>query len=208
MVKRLEVHPVNPQHRLIAQAARALAAGKLVAYPTDSSYALGCAMGDKGALDRIRQIRATGMDHEFTLICSDLSAIATYARVDNSAYRLLKSLTPGPYTFILRATSEAPRRLQDPKRKSIGIRVPDNRICQALLSEVGQPIFSSTLTLPGDEIPLTEPDEIEQRLSTQIEVLLDGGACGLEPTTILDLSRGGIDVIRYGKGKVDQFEAS
>jgi tRNA threonylcarbamoyl adenosine modification protein (Sua5/YciO/YrdC/YwlC family) len=144
-------------------------------------------------------------DHDFTLVCRDLSEIATYARVDNAAYRMLKSLTPGPYTFILKATGEAPRRLQDPKRKSIGLRVPDNRIALALLAELGEPIMSSTLQLPEDDVPLTEPDEIEQRLGKRVDLILDGGACGLEPTTILDLSRGQVDIVRRGKGPVDSF---
>jgi tRNA threonylcarbamoyl adenosine modification protein (Sua5/YciO/YrdC/YwlC family) len=203
---RLQVHPLNPQPRLIAQAAATLTAGGVIAYPTDSSYALGCSLGDKAALDRIRSIRGTELDHEFTLVCRDLSDIATYARVDNAAYRLLKSLTPGPYTFVLRATNEAPRRLRDPKRKSIGIRVPDNRILSALLTEVGEPILSSTLMLPGDDLPLSDPDEIVDRLGTRVDVLLDGGAGGIEPTTVLDLSRGTPEIVRRGKGPVDAFE--
>jgi tRNA threonylcarbamoyl adenosine modification protein (Sua5/YciO/YrdC/YwlC family) len=202
-MNRLQVHPENPQHRLVSQAAASLRGGGVIVYPTDSSYALGCALGDKAALDRIRQIRRTEIDHDFTLVCRDLSEIATYARVDNSAYRLLKSLTPGPYTFILRATSEAPKRLQNPKRKSIGIRVPDNRIAQAILEELGEPIMSSTLQLPEDDLPLTEADEIEQRLGNRVDLLVDGGACGLEPTTVLDLSAGQIDVVRLGKGSVE-----
>jgi tRNA threonylcarbamoyl adenosine modification protein (Sua5/YciO/YrdC/YwlC family) len=143
--------------------------------------------------------------HEFTLVCRDLSEIATYARVDNSAYRLLKSLTPGPYTFVLRATSEAPRRLQDPKRKSIGIRVPDNRIAQALLEELGEPIMSSTLQFPEDDLPLTDPDEIVAKVGNRVELIIDGGAGGLEPTTVLDLTRGQVEVLRLGKGPVEAF---
>lgn len=204
-MNRLHVHPENPQHRLVSQAAAALHRGGVIVYPTDSSYALGCALGDKAALDRIRQIRRTEIDHDFTLVCRDLSEIATYARVDNSAYRLLKSLTPGPYTFILRATSEAPKRLQNPKRKSIGIRVPDNRIAQAILEELGEPLMSSTLQLPEDDLPLTEADEIEQRLGNRVDLLVDGGACGLEPTTVLDLSSGQIDIVRQGKGSVESL---
>ena len=202
MTDRLRVHPQDPQHRLIAQAAAALTQGHVIVYPTDSTYALGCAMGDKAALDRIRQIRATEIDHDFTLVCRDLSEIATYARIDNWAFRLLKSLTPGPYTFILRATSETPKRLQNPKRKSIGIRVPDNRIAQALLEETGAPIMSSTLTLPGDDLPLTDPDEIAERVGSRVEVIVDGGAGGLEPTTVLDLTGGDMRVVRQGKGPV------
>jgi tRNA threonylcarbamoyl adenosine modification protein (Sua5/YciO/YrdC/YwlC family) len=206
MSLRLTVHSENPQQRLLAQASKVLAHGGVIVYPTDSSYALGCALGDKLALDRIRQIRATEIDHDFTLVCRDLSEIATYARVDNSAYRLLKSLTPGPYTFILRATSEAPKRLQNPKRKSIGLRVPDNRIALALLAEVQAPIMSSTLMLPGDEFPLTDPDEIIERLGNRVELVIDGGAGGLEPTTVLDLSGGEVQIIRRGKGSVELFE--
>jgi len=206
MVSRLEVHPVNPQQRLLAAAADVLRKGQVIVYPTDSSYALGCAIGQKGALDRIRQIRRTEIDHDFTLVCRDLSEIATYARVDNAAYRLLKSLTPGPYTFVLKATSEAPKRLQNPKRKSIGLRVPDNRIALALLEELGAPIMSSTLQLPEDDLPLTDPDEIETRLGTRVDLIIDGGACGLEPTTILDLSGGRVEVIRHGKGSIEGFD--
>jgi tRNA threonylcarbamoyl adenosine modification protein (Sua5/YciO/YrdC/YwlC family) len=205
MQSRLVVHQENPQHRLIAKAAEGISQGMVIVYPTDSSYALGCALGDKAALDRIRQIRASEIDHDFTLVCRDLSEIATYARVENSAYRLLKSLTPGPYTFILRATSEAPKRLQNPKRKSIGIRVPDNRIALALLEELRAPIMSSTLTLPGDELPLSEPDEIVERVGKRIDIFVDGGPCGIEPTTVLDLSTGGVTVVRQGKGPVDGF---
>jgi tRNA threonylcarbamoyl adenosine modification protein (Sua5/YciO/YrdC/YwlC family) len=205
MQSRLVIHPENPQQRLIAQAAEGIAQGGVIVYPTDSSYALGCALGDKAALDRIRQIRGTEIDHDFTLVCRDLSEIATYARVDNSAYRLLRSLTPGPYTFILRATSEAPKRLQNPKRKSIGIRVPDNRIALALLAALGAPIMSSTLMLPGEDLPLSEPDEIVDRVGKRIDLFVDGGTCGIEPTTVLDLSGGSVVVVRKGKGPVDAF---
>lgn len=205
MQSRLVVHRDNPQHRLIAKAAESVARGCVIVYPTDSSYALGCALANKAALDRIRQIRGTEIDHDFTLVCRDLSEIATYARVENQAYRLLKSLTPGPYTFILRATNEAPKRLQNPKRKSIGIRVPDNRITQALLDELRAPIMSSTLLLPGDDLPLSDPDEIVDRVGKRIDLFVDGGPCGIEPTTVLDLSAGGVTVVRQGKGPVDAF---
>ena len=207
MTTRLTIHPDNPQHRLIVQATDELSRGGVIAYPTDSSYALGCALGEKSAVERIRQLRRTDVKHEFTLVCRDLSEIATYARVDNSAYRLLKSLTPGPFTFVLPATSEAPRRLQDPKRKSIGIRVPDNRIAQALLEELGQPIMSSTLQLPEDDLPLTDPDEIEARVGNRVDLIIDGGAGGIEPTTVLDLTQGHVDVIRRGKGRIEGFDA-
>lgn len=205
MQSRFVVHRENPQHRLIAKAAEGVSKGSVIVYPTDSSYALGCGLANKAALDRIRQIRGTELDHDFTLVCRDLSEIATYARVENSAYRLLKSLTPGPYTFILRATSEAPKRLQNPKRKSIGLRVPDNRIALALLEELREPILSSTLILPGDDLPLSEPDEIVDRVGKRIDLFVDGGPCGIEPTTILDLSGGGVVVMREGKGPVNAF---
>jgi tRNA threonylcarbamoyl adenosine modification protein (Sua5/YciO/YrdC/YwlC family) len=205
MQSRLVVHRDNPQARLIARAAEGIGQGSVIVYPTDSSYALGCALAEKAALDRIRQIRGTEIDHDFTLVCRDLSEIATYARVDNAAYRLLRSLTPGPYTFILRATSEAPKRLQNPKRKSIGIRVPDNRIALALLEELRSPIMSSTLMLPGDDLPLSEPDEIVDRVGKRIDLFVDGGPGGIEPTTVLDLSGGSVVVVRKGKGPVDGF---
>lgn len=195
-----QIHPVNPQRRLLERAAEALHEGGVIAYPTDSTYALGCRLADKAALDRIRQIRRTDENHEFSLVCRDLSEIANYARVDNWAYRLLKALTPGPFTFILRATHEAPRRLQDPKKRSVGIRVPDHRIVSDLADVVGQPIISSTLQLPGDDLPLSEPDDIAARLGKQIDALIDGGACGVEPTTVLDLSGGTVELVRQGKG--------
>ena len=202
----LQIHPENPQQRLLAQAVEVVREGGVIVYPTDSSYALGCHLGDKAAIERIRWIRRTERDHEFTLVCRDLSEIATYARVDNWAYRLLRSLTPGPYTFILKATHEVPKRLQDPKRKSIGIRVPDHRIARALLELHGEPIMSSTLLLPGDEFPMTEADDIRERVSALVDVIIDGGACGLEPTTVIDLSKGEFTVVRRGKGDVSAFE--
>ena len=190
------IHPVNPQQRLLAQAADMIRGGQVIVYPTDSSYALGCHLGDKAALERIRRIRRTERDHDFTLVCRDLSEIASYAKVDNWAYRLLRSLTPGPYTFILKATHEVPKRLQDPKRRSIGIRVPDHRIVNALLDVLGEPIMSSTLLLPGDSAPLSDPDEIYDRVSPLVDLIIDGGATGIEPTTVVDLSEGRFEVIR------------
>ena len=207
MSQLVSIHPVDPQPRLIERAARVIMEGGVLAYPTDSTYALGCQLGEKAALERIRRIRRTERDHEFTLVCRDLSEIASYARVDNWAYRLLKALTPGPYTFILRATHEVPKRLQDPKRRSIGIRVPDNRIALALVDAVGEPIMSSTLLLPGDDRPLTEPEDIRERLDSQLDMIIDGGASGLEPTTVVDLSQGEFTVVRYGKGDVSAFES-
>lgn len=202
----LRIHPDNPQLRLVRNAAEALGNGGVVVYPTDSCYALGCQLGNKAALERIRRLRRSERDHEFTLVCRDLSEIALYARVDNAAYRILRSLTPGPYTFILRATNEVPKRLQDPKRRSIGIRVPDHAIVAALLEAVGEPLMSSTLLLPDDDVPLTDPEDIYERLRGQVEVVMDAGVCGIEPTTVLDLSDGAMEVIRYGKGELRGFE--
>jgi tRNA threonylcarbamoyl adenosine modification protein (Sua5/YciO/YrdC/YwlC family) len=190
----------------VDKAAAVIGDGGVIVYPTDSTYALGCHLGDKAALERIRRIRNTERDHEFTLVCRDLSEIATYARVDNWAYRLLRTLTPGPYTFVLRATHEVPKRLQDPKRRSIGIRVPDNRIARALLEAHGEPIMSSTLLLPGDDLPMTEAETIRDRIDALVDLIVDGGACGLEPTTVIDLSKGEFTVLRHGKGDVTVFE--
>ncbi len=206
MSQPLTIHPVDPQPRLIRQVAEALIRGSVIVYPTDSSYALGCRLGDRNALERIRRIRQTERHHDFTLVCRDLSEIATYARVENWAYRLMRARTPGPYTFILKATSEVPKRVQD-KRKSIGIRVPDNAIAQRILEASEGPIMSSTLILPGDDMPLTEPDEIFERVGKIVDVVVDGGACGLEPTTILDLSGGSVEIVRRGLGDVSGLDA-
>ena len=195
-------HPQNPQPRLINQAVAAIRAGGVIVYPTDSCYALGCHIGDKTAMERIRRIRNVDDKHNFTLVCRDLSEIATYAMVDNTAYRLMKSLTPGPYTFILRATNEVPRRLQHPKRKTIGLRVPDNAIAQALLETLGEPLMSSTLIMPGTGLPLNDIDEMEALLKHQVEMIIDGGNCGLEPTTVVDLVEATPLVTRHGKGDV------
>jgi len=176
--------------------------GGLIAYPTDSSYAFGCHIGDKRAIDRIHRIRRTDKKHNFTLVCGDLSEISTYARVDNWAYRLVKSLTPGPYTFILEATREVPKRLQNPKRRTIGLRVPDHTLVHAMLESLGEPIMSSTLLLPGDDMPLTDPNEIEDRIGSQIEAIIDAGPTGIEPTSVIDLSGGTPAVLRVGRGDV------
>ena len=176
--------------------------GGLVAYPTDSSYAFGCHIGDKRAIDRIHRIRRTSKRHNFSLVCSDLSEISTYARVDNWAYRLIKSLTPGPYTFVLPATRELPKRLQNPKRRTIGIRVPDHKLVHAVLEELGEPIMSSTLMLPGDDLPLTDPLDIEERIGQQIDAIVDAGATGIEPTSVVDLTSGAVEVLRKGRGDV------
>ena len=196
------IHPDNPQGRLLEGAVRIIRSGGLIAYPTDSCYALGAHLGDRRAAQRIRRLRGAGKGHHFTLVCRDLSEISTYARVDNWAYRLLRSLTPGPYTFVLRATREVPRRLQDSKRHSIGIRVPDHPIAQGMLATLGEPIMSSTLLLPGDEIPLTDAQEIRDRLEHQVDLIVDGGSCGIEPTTVLDLSKDDLRILREGKGSV------
>ena len=205
MSRVLEVHPVDPQERLLRQAVDVIEAGGVIVYPTDSTYALGCHIGEKSALERIRRIRRTERDHDFTLVCSDLSELATYARVDNWAYRMLRAHTPGPYTFILKATQDVPKRLRDPKRKAVGIRVPDNRIAQMLIALNGQPLMSSTLLLPGDELPLTDADTIVERVGNQVDLIIDGGACGIEPTTVVDLSHGRIELLREGKGDATAF---
>jgi tRNA threonylcarbamoyl adenosine modification protein (Sua5/YciO/YrdC/YwlC family) len=196
----IEIHPTDPQPRLVAAAVQALRQGELIAYPTDSSYALGCHLGDKRALERIRRIRRSDKKHNFTLVCSDLSEISTYARVENWAYRLLKSLTPGPYTFILHATREVPKRLQNPKRRTIGIRVPDHTLVRALLDSLGEPIMSSTLTLPGDDMPLTNADDVMERIGNDVDVVIDSGPTGIEPTTVLDLTQGEVQILRQGRG--------
>ena len=196
----LEIHPTHPQPRLVAAAVQALRAGSLVAYPTDSSYALGCHLGDKRAMDRIRRIRRTDKNHNFTLVCSDLSEISSYARVDNWAYRLIKSLTPGPYTFILQATREVPKRLQNPKRRTIGIRVPDHALVRAMLDSLGEPIMSSTLTLPGDDMPITNSEDAMERVGHSVDLVIDAGPTGIEPTTVLDLSHGDVEILRQGRG--------
>ena len=205
MSELLELHPTNPQPRLLQRAVAAMRAGGVIVYPTDSCYALGCALGQKGAMAQISRIRQTDRHHHFTLVCRDLSEIAHYARVDNWQYRLLRACTPGPYTFILPATREVPRRLQNPKRRTIGIRVPDHPVPQLLLAELGEPLMSSTLLLPGDAYPLTEAHEIHARLGTEVECVLDGGNCGLVPTTVIDLAGAAAVVVRVGKGEVTRF---
>jgi tRNA threonylcarbamoyl adenosine modification protein (Sua5/YciO/YrdC/YwlC family) len=200
-----QIHPDNPQARLISRAVEIVRSGGVIAYPTDSAYALGCQLGDKSALERIRRIRRLDDTHNFTLICRDLSELGTYARVNNIAYRLIRNHTPGPYTFILRATDEVPRRLLHPKRRTIGLRVPDNRITQALLEALGEPLMSVTLILPGDELPLTDPEMIRERLQHDIELVIDGGICGAEPTSVIDLADDTPVVLREGCGDVTPF---
>ena len=205
MARYLSIHPDDPQSRLLAQAAESLRAGGVVAIPTDSCYALGCALGDKGAVERIRQIRGVDDRHHLTLMCRDLSQIAQFAHVDNAQYRLLKATTPGSYTFILEGTKELPRRVLHPKRKTIGLRVPDHSIALALLEELREPILTSTLMLPGDEAPLTEGWEIQDRLDDVLELIIDGGYCGTEPTTVIDLTQLPPTLIRAGRGDLAPF---
>lgn len=206
MARIVEIHPSDPQPRRIAEIVATIRRGGLVAYPTDSCYAFGCHIGDKRAMDRIRRIRNTDKNHNFTLVCSDLSEISLYARFDNWAYRLMKSLTPGPFTFILQASREVPKRLQNPRRRTIGLRVPDHPIVRAMLNALGEPIMSSTLTLPGDDLPLTDAVEIEERIGNQIELIIDGGPTGVEPTSVIDLSEGSIEILRVGRGDVSSLQ--
>ena len=205
MARYLAIHPDDPQPRLISQAAEVVRAGGVVAIPTDSCYALGCRLGDKEAVGRIRQIRAVDERHHLTLMCRDLSEIAQFARVDNTQYRLLKATTPGSYTFILEGTKELPRRVLHPKRKTIGLRVPAHKVALALLEDLGEPLLTSTLMLPGDEAPLTEGWEIQERLDDCLELILDGGFCGTEPTTVLDLTTLPPVLIRAGRGPLAPF---
>ena len=201
MARLVELHPADPQPRRVAEIVATIRSGGLLAYPTDSSYALGCHIGDKRAMDRIRRTRKTDKNHNFTLVCSDLSEISLYARTDNWAYRLIKSLTPGPYTFILQANSRGTEAAcSTPDAKPSGIRVPDNAIVQAILGALGEPIMSSTLTLPGDDTPLTDVDEIEARIGHQIDLIVEGGTTGVEPTSVIDLSEGSINILRKGRG--------
>ncbi len=198
------IHPENPQVRLIKQAVMFIRDGGVMAYPTDSAYALGCHIGDKPAMERLVRLRELDDRHNFTLLCRDLSDIATYAKVDNATYRLLKTYTPGAYTFILTATSEVPKRLQ-PKRKTIGIRVPDHAICQALLAELGEPLLTTTLQMPGETEPLTDPEQIRERLGSRLDLIIDGGFGTLEPTTVIDLSNGEPVILREGRGDPAPF---
>jgi tRNA threonylcarbamoyl adenosine modification protein (Sua5/YciO/YrdC/YwlC family) len=205
MAQYFQIHPTHPQLRLIKRAVDIVRAGGVIAYPTDSSYALGCHIGDKEAMERIRRIRRVDDNHNFTLVCRDLSEVAQYARVSNADYRLLKANTPGPYTFILPATREVPRRLQHPRRKTIGLRVPDHVIAQALLTELNEPLMSSTLMMPGDDLPLSDPEDIRSRLEHDVDLVVDGGFCGLEPTTVVELEAGHATLTRQGKGDSARF---
>lgn len=201
----LTLHPETPQKRLVSQAVEQIRRGAVIAYPTDSAYALGCHIGDKSALDRIRRIRMVDDKHNFTLMCRDLAEVSIYAKVDNQAYRFINSHTPGPYTFILPATRELPRRLQHPKRRTVGIRVPDNAIVMAILNELQEPLMSSTLMMPNEDMPLTEAEDIEAQLGHQLDVIIDGGHCGIEPTTVVNLATSNLSIDRVGKGDIGPF---
>ena len=202
MSQRFYLHPTNPQARLIAQAAQRIRDGALVAYPTDSTYALGCAIHARAAQDRLRQIRQLDVHHDLSLLFPSISQLSEYAKVDNQAFRILKHATPGPFTFILEASKDVPRKLADPKRKTIGMRIPAHPVCHALLVALGEPLMSSTLTLPGDDYPLTDPEDIASALDRQIDLLLDGGACGLESSTVVDLTDWPPRVLREGVGEL------
>lgn len=206
MAQFFQVHPENPQQRLVHQAVEILRGGGIIIYPTDSSYAIGCRVGDKTAMDHIRRIRRLDDKHNFTLVCRDLSEIALYTKLGNQQYRLIKRLTPGPYTFILKATKQVPKRLMHPKRKTIGIRIPDNRVALALLDELNEPILSSTLILPGEELPMMDPYDMKQTLESQIDLIIDGGYCGYDPTTVVVMEDDEPWVARHGKGDVSLFE--
>ncbi len=205
MSQYFQIHAENPQNRLVRQACDIFRQGGVVVYPTDSGYALGCGIGEKAALDRIKAIRKLHEKHNFTLVCRDLSELSIYAKVSNSVYRLIKHHTPGAYTFIFKATSEVPRRLVHPKRREIGLRVPDNRICQALLEELDEPIMSTTLMLPGDDFPQTDPYEIRMTLESQVDLIIDGGFCGMEATTVVDLTEDVPNILREGAGDPEPF---
>lgn len=207
MTQLLQIHNENPQERLIAQAVEIIQKGGVIVYPTDTSYAIGCHLGDKKAVERIRHLRMLDAKHDFTLLCEDLKQIASYARVDNQAYRILKSHTPGAYTFILKATKEVPKMLMHPKKKTIGIRVPSNNIIQAILKSLGQPILTSTLILPGDDYPMTDPYDIQQTLGASLDLIIDGGYCGMDETSLISLVDDNIEVLRQGAGPVEAFLA-
>jgi tRNA threonylcarbamoyl adenosine modification protein (Sua5/YciO/YrdC/YwlC family) len=201
----LQLHPISPQRRFVRQAADCLRSGSVIVYPTDSCYALGCHIGDKAALDRIRAIRETDRNHHFTLVCRDLADVGKYALVENWQYRLLRAHTPGPYTFLLKASKETPRRLKHERRGTIGLRVPDHPVTQLLLAELEEPVMSSTLLLPGEDLPRTDAREIYERLEHSVDLVLDGGNCGLVPTSVIDLSGDHAQVVRVGRGDVAPF---
>ncbi len=200
MSQYFEIHPESPQKRLIHRAVEIIQNGGVVAFPTDSSYAIACHIGDKQALDKIRRIRKLDDKHNFTLVCTDLTQVSNFAKIGNEAYRLIKSLTPGPFTFILKATREVPRRLQHSKRKTIGIRIPDHPVAQLLVEELGEPLFSASLVLPEDEVGLMDPYEIRERLEHELDLIIDAGIIDYQPTTIIEFSDSGPEIVRQGKG--------
>lgn len=200
MSQYFEIHPENPQIRLIRRAVEIIRNGGVIVYPTDSSYAIACHIGDKSALDKIRRIRQLDDKHNFTLVCQDLTQVSNFAKIGNDAYRLIKALTPGPFTFILIATREVPRRLQHPKRKTIGIRIPDHPVAQLLVSELNEPLFSSTLILPGEDYSLADPYEIRNRLEHELDLVIDAGIIDYQPTTVIVFSDSGPEIVRQGKG--------
>ena len=206
MAQFFQIHPENPQHRLIRQAVEIIHGGGIIVYPTDTSYALGCHIGDKSALERMRRIRQVDDKHDFTLACRDLSEIATYAKINNNQYRLLKNSTPGAYTFINKATKQVPKRLLHDKKKTIGIRIPDNKIALALLEDLGEPMLTSTLLLPGDEYPLTDPYDMKDVVGNLVDLIIDGGYCGMDETTMIDMEEDFPVVLRQGKGDISAFE--
>jgi tRNA threonylcarbamoyl adenosine modification protein (Sua5/YciO/YrdC/YwlC family) len=206
MTERLEIHPQNPQPRLISQAVEIVRHGGVIAYPTDSSYALGCHIGDKQAMEKIRRIRKVGPNHNFTLVCPNLADLSLYAKVDNTSFRLMKRVIPGPYTFILKASREVPRRLQHPKRKTIGLRVPDNPIANALMEMLGEPLMSSTLIPPDGEFPIAAAEDIEPQIANQLDLIIDGGHCGVEPTTVVNMEERIPTITRVGCGDPSPFE--
>ena len=205
MSQYFEIHPDNPQQRFIQQAVTILRNGGVIAYPTDSAYALGCCVGEKKAIDRIKRIRNLDDKHNFTLMCADLSDLSVYAKVDNTVFRMLKNATPGPYTFILNATSEVPRLLLHPKRRTIGLRVPDHTITRALLAELGTAMMSVTLIMPDEELPLFDADTIQERLGKLVDLVIDGGACSIEPTSVINLCSGVPEITREGRGDLSIF---
>jgi tRNA threonylcarbamoyl adenosine modification protein (Sua5/YciO/YrdC/YwlC family) len=206
MARYLDVHPDNPQPRLISQAVAIVRSGGLIAYPTDSCYALGAQLGNKDALDRIRTIRQLDDKHHFTLVCKDFAQLGQLVQIDNDVFRSIKAVTPGSYTFILPATKEVPRRLLHPKKKTVGVRIPDHRVVQDLLAELGEPLLSSTLLLPDEEEPLTQGWEIKERLEHVVDAVIDSGDSGAEPTTVIDFSSGLAEIVRRGMGDPSRFE--
>ncbi|KOX42596.1 L-threonylcarbamoyladenylate synthase [Streptomyces sp. WAC8370] len=206
MAKYFDVHPDNPQPRSIAQVADSVRSGALIAYPTDSCYALGCRLGSRDGIDRIRSIRHLDNRHHFTLVCQDFAQLGQFVQIDNDVFRAIKASTPGSYTFILPATREVPRMLQHPKKKTVGVRIPDHVVTQALLAELGEPLLSSTLLLPDEEEPMTQGWEIKDRLDHVLDAVVDSGDCGTEPTTVVDFSDGGAEIVRRGAGDTSRFE--